>query len=156
MSKARPEAIWEPIGTPSPSELQPGRAADAGTAEAAIDRAPPGILRRLPSSGVAIAGLSIVLFWAILALAAPLLPLQPPNAQDFAALAAPYPSAQHWLGTDVLGRDVLSRLVWGARTVLFVAPIAVVTTPSSTGTGVEVTSNRSRSNATARNVPVTP
>jgi peptide/nickel transport system permease protein len=127
MSEARPNAICEPIDTPSRLPLQSGRVPSAGPAEAAIDRAPPGLLRRLPSSGVAMAGLSIVLFWAILAVAAPFLPLQPPNAQDFAALASPYPSARHWLGTDVLGRDILSRLVWGARTVLFVAPIAVVT-----------------------------
>jgi peptide/nickel transport system permease protein len=127
MSEARPDAIYEPIDAPAPRPLQSGRVPNAGPAEAAIDRAPPGLLQRLPSSGVAMAGLSIVLFWAILAVAAPFLPLQPPNAQDFAALASPYPSAQHWLGTDVLGRDMLSRLVWGARTVLFVAPIAVVT-----------------------------
>lgn len=127
MSEARPGAIWEPIDTPSPRPLPSERVPDAAPAAAGIDRAPPGLLRRLPSSGVAMAGLAIVLFWALLAVAAPLLPLQPPNAQDFAALASPYPSAQHLLGTDVLGRDMLSRLVWGGRTVLFVAPIAVVT-----------------------------
>jgi peptide/nickel transport system permease protein len=51
---------------------------------------------------------------------------------------APYPSAEqdltsrlsaptgaHWLGTDHLGRDLLSRVIWGARTVLTVAPLAV-------------------------------
>jgi peptide/nickel transport system permease protein len=38
----------------------------------------------------------------------------------------PYPSADHWLGVDHLGRDILSRLIWGARTVLTVAPVAVL------------------------------
>jgi peptide/nickel transport system permease protein len=94
--------------------------------EAAVERAPPGLLRRLPTSGVAVTGLSIVAFWALIAIAAPLLPLQPPNAQDFTALADPFPSAAHWLGVDTLGRDLLSRLVWGARTVLIVAPLAVL------------------------------
>jgi peptide/nickel transport system permease protein len=94
--------------------------------EAAVERAPPGLLRRLPTSGVAVTGLSIVAFWAIVAIAAPLLPIQPPNAQDFTALADPFPSAAHWLGVDTLGRDLLSRLVWGARTVLIVAPLAVL------------------------------
>ena len=32
----------------------------------------------------------------------------------------------HWLGTDHLGRDILSRILWGARTVLTVAPLAVL------------------------------
>ena len=41
------------------------------------------------------------------------------------ALADPTPSAAHWLGTDLLGRDVLSRLIYGARTVLTVAPLSV-------------------------------
>ena len=49
----------------------------------------------------------------------------PPNASDLAALADPRPSAAHWLGVDLSGRDILSRTIWGARTVLTVAPIAV-------------------------------
>jgi len=60
------------------------------------------------------AGLVIVAFWAICGLLAPWLPLQSPNAQDFVAMADPLPSAKHWLGTDTMGRDILSRLVWGA------------------------------------------
>ena len=40
--------------------------------------------------------------------------------------AHPTPSAAHWLGIDHLGRDILSRILWGARTVLTVAPMAVV------------------------------
>ena len=95
-------------------------------AEAAVDKAPLGPLRRLPTSRVAVAGAVIITFWAILGLSAPWLPLQPPNAQDFMAMADPLPSEQHWLGVDTLGRDILSRLIWGGRTVLIVAPIAVL------------------------------
>ena len=89
-------------------------------------RATPGLLRRLPTSGVAMVGLGIVLFWVILALAAPLLPIADPNKSDYAAMAAPFSSAKHWLGVDSLGRDLLSRIIWGGRTVLAVAPVAVL------------------------------
>lgn len=89
-------------------------------------RPSPGLLRRLPSSPVAMVGLGLVLFWALVALVAPILPLLPPNAQDYLAMGNPGSSAKHWLGVDPLGRDLLSRVVWGARTVLAVAPVAVV------------------------------
>ena len=49
-----------------------------------------------------------------------------PTANDWAALADPRPSAAHWLGADMSGRDILSRIIWGARTVLTIAPIATV------------------------------
>lgn len=88
--------------------------------------APPGLLRRLPTSGVAMAGLSIVLFWVILAIIVPLLPLPSPTAQDYMAMGAPGPSWKHLLGVDSLGRDTLSRLLWGARIVLMLAPSSVV------------------------------
>jgi peptide/nickel transport system permease protein len=56
----------------------------------------------------------------LLALITPLLPLQDPVRQDIAGrLAAP--SAGHWLGQDEYGRDVLSRILWGARVSLSVA-----------------------------------
>jgi peptide/nickel transport system permease protein len=41
-------------------------------------------------------------------------------------VASPTPSRAHWLGTDHLGRDILARILWGARTVLTVAPLAVL------------------------------
>jgi peptide/nickel transport system permease protein len=86
----------------------------------------PGLMRRLPTSRVAMVGLSLILAWVVLALLAPVLPLDPPNKQDLMALANPLPSAKHWLGTDFKGRDILSRLIWGARTVLTVAPLAAL------------------------------
>lgn len=86
----------------------------------------PSVFRRLPSSPVAMVGLGIILFWVILAVLAPVLPLADPNLQDYLAMAHPGSSAKHWLGVDPLGRDLLSRLVWGARTVLEVAPVAVL------------------------------
>jgi len=80
---------------------------------------------RLAESVPALVGVGIVGFWVAAALLAPMIAPYPPNANDFAALANPRPSAAHWLGTDHLGRDLLSRILWGARTVLAVAPVAV-------------------------------
>ena len=78
---------------------------------------------RLTTAGYV--GVGIIAFWVAAALLAPVLPLAAPNASDLGALANPLPSAAHWLGVDLSGRDILSRIVWGARTVLTVAPIAV-------------------------------
>lgn len=89
-------------------------------------RPTPGLLRRLPQAPVALVGLALVAFWVVVALLAPLLPLASPNAQDYLAMAHPTGSAKHWLGVDPLGRDLLARVVWGARTVLAVAPVAVL------------------------------
>jgi peptide/nickel transport system permease protein len=97
----------------------------AASAESA-GRPRPGLLRRLPTSRVAMVGLALVLFWVVLAILAPVLPIADPNAQDYLAMAHPGSSAKHWLGVDPLGRDMLSRLIWGGRTVLAVAPAAVV------------------------------
>ncbi|MFO1147471.1 MAG: ABC transporter permease [Alsobacter sp.] len=82
-------------------------------------------LRRILHSRTAVVGLALVGTWILLALLAPILPLYSPTEQDFTALADPTPSMKHWLGCDILGRDVLSRLIFGARTVLVVAPLSV-------------------------------
>jgi peptide/nickel transport system permease protein len=82
-------------------------------------------LARLTESTPATLGLAIVLAWVAVAALAPLIAPYAPNANDYAALANPLPTARHWLGTDHLGRDLLSRVIWGARTVLTVAPLAV-------------------------------
>src|SRR5437763_1971473 len=81
---------------------------------------------RVGESTPATVGVLIILFWLAVALLAPLLAPYPPNASDLAALAHPTPSRAHWLGTDHLGRDLLSRLAWGARPVLVIAPLAVL------------------------------
>ncbi|GAB2853381.1 ABC transporter permease [Hymenobacter ruber] len=65
----------------------------------------------------------------LLAAAAPLLPLPyPPGVPDLANMAVPpFSAARHWLGTDPQGRDVLSTLVFGARTaVLLTLPAALL------------------------------
>lgn len=80
---------------------------------------------RIARSRTALVGFFLVGTWIALAILAPVLPLYSPTEQDVMALADPTPSAAHWLGTDILGRDLLSRLVFGARTVLVVAPLSV-------------------------------
>jgi peptide/nickel transport system permease protein len=82
--------------------------------------------RLLQESPVAIIGMVLISFWVLVAVFAPALTQFDPNAQDFTALADPTPGDVHWLGTDHLGRDMWSRLIWGARTVFLVAPAAVL------------------------------
>jgi len=60
-----------------------------------------------------------------LAVAAPLLPLPDPVTIEVAARLAP-PSPGHWLGQDEYGRDVLSRVIWGARASLAVAFVSAL------------------------------
>jgi peptide/nickel transport system permease protein len=62
---------------------------------------------------VAIVGLVIAAFWLAIALLAPVVAPQDPLAQGAALYQAP--SAAHLMGTDELGRDVFSRVLWGAR-----------------------------------------
>ena len=84
----------------------------------------PGWMRILQSK-TAVVGLFLVAFWIAAAVLAPILPLPSPTESDVMAMGNPFPSAAHWLGTDILGRDVLARLIFGARTVLSVAPLSV-------------------------------
>ena len=68
----------------------------------------------MKTSALAAAAFVVIALWLALAAAAPLLAPYEPLRQDMARrLAAP--SAVHWLGTDALGRDVLSRILHGAR-----------------------------------------
>ena len=84
------------------------------------------IIALFSHSPAAMIGGAIVGLWALCALFAPWIAPFPPNQVNPALIANPYPSAEHWLGVDHLGRDMLSRLMWGARTVLTVAPAAVI------------------------------
>jgi peptide/nickel transport system permease protein len=63
---------------------------------------------------LAVAGLVVATLFVLMAIFAPWIAPYSPSASDFNATLA-QPSSQHWLGTDELGRDVLSRIIWGAR-----------------------------------------
>lgn len=80
--------------------------------------------RRLRRNRAAIAGLLIVGLFAVLAVLAPLVAPYDPIAQDLDAQLLP-PSRAHWLGTDDLGRDMLSRIIYGGRTSLTVGIVSV-------------------------------
>ena len=75
---------------------------------------------------LAVLGLTILLFWVIVAIVGPLLAPYPPNELNLPNKLMS-PSRMHWFGTDWLGRDVLSRILYGARITLFVGfvPIAI-------------------------------
>ncbi len=64
-------------------------------------------------------GLVIVVVAAIAGLSAEWIAPYSPTANDFAAMTEP-PSLAHWLGTDQFGRDLLSRIIYGARTALII------------------------------------
>ncbi len=73
---------------------------------------------------LAMIGATMLLVLTLAALAAPLLVAHEPNAIDLSAYRKP-PSADHWLGTDSAGRDVLSRLLYAGRVSLSVGIVAV-------------------------------
>jgi peptide/nickel transport system permease protein len=82
--------------------------------------------------GLALAGAGIVLIWVAIAALAPVMAPYSPIQVDVTARLLP-PSAAHWLGTDELGRDVFSRLLYGARISLLTG-IVVVAVGAAIGT----------------------
>lgn len=83
------------------------------------------VWRTFRRSRTALAGLIIIAFFALTALLAPLIAPHDPTAFSLGDQMAP-PSATYPLGTDELGRDVLSRLLWGARITLLMTLGAVL------------------------------
>jgi peptide/nickel transport system permease protein len=103
------------------------------TAQSAIERKRrrTAIARYIRHPGLMI-GCCILLLLVLIALAAPLISPHNPLKTDLANTLAP-PSATFWLGTDQYGRDIVSRLIWGAQVSLKVA-LAVVTISLVLGT----------------------
>jgi len=82
------------------------------------------VLKKFVGNKSAMIGAAIVTLFVIVALLAPWLAPFDPIKADFLAVRKA-PSALHWLGTDELGRDILSRMIWGARTSLLAGCISV-------------------------------
>ncbi|MFB6395869.1 ABC transporter permease [Polymorphospora lycopeni] len=80
-----------------------------------------GRTRALWRRPMAVISITVILVWLLAAALAPVLPGPGPLAQDAGRFEAP--SGTHWFGTDELGRDVFSRVLYGARTSL---PLAVM------------------------------
>ncbi len=78
---------------------------------------------RLQKNKMALAGLIVLVLMCLIALITPWIAPYAYEAQDLALGATP-PSLQHWLGTDTLGRDLLTRLLYGGRVSLAVGFIA--------------------------------
>ena len=87
--------------------------------------AAPSAWKRATRSGGLAVGLVLVVAIALVALLAPWVAPYDPDAQDV-LMKLQGPSAEHWFGTDAFGRDVLSRVIWGARVSLFVGTVATL------------------------------
>jgi peptide/nickel transport system permease protein len=105
------------------------------TVEAAVVDLPPTgaaaprrgrVLRRLLRAPLALTGLIVLVVAVLVALLAPVLAPYPAAQTDFGATFAPPGTAGHLLGTDSLGRDVLSRIIFGTRASLVVGLLSVV------------------------------
>jgi peptide/nickel transport system permease protein len=81
-------------------------------------------MRRLFKRKGAVIGLAIIAIFAVVALLAPLIAPYDPIATSWSAVRKP-PSAAHWFGTDELGRDILARVIYGARASLMAGAISV-------------------------------
>jgi peptide/nickel transport system permease protein len=83
-------------------------------------------IRLLRESPAGMVGAGIVVFWCLIAIFAPLLAPYEPNANQFDVGPVASPSFQYWLGTDDQARDILSRIIFGSRIVLTIAPLATL------------------------------
>ena len=124
-----------PTGAPDLAGA-PARPADGSAVPGAMQAAamPPSVggagprasvLRRLFRRRAAAFGVAVVAFFVTVALSAPLVAPQDPLATNFSAVRNA-PSAGHWFGTDEIGRDVASRVAFGARASLLAGVVSVV------------------------------
>ena len=81
-------------------------------------------LRRLVRRKGAMLGLAVIALFVAVAILAPLVAMQDPTAQSWTSVRKP-PSALHLLGTDDVGRDILARIIFGARASLLAGVISV-------------------------------
>jgi peptide/nickel transport system permease protein len=106
-----------PTTDDEPPARRTGRHRSFGTRSRTLQR----LLRNRP----AVAAAAFILLLAVVALLSPIITPHDPGRQDLMILLQP-PSAEHWLGTDSLGRDNFSRLIEGTRVTLLAAVQAIV------------------------------
>ena len=94
-------------------------------ATVAITRATPGLRRAAGYNPLATVGVILVVIFVIFALFAPWIAPQDPAYIDLPARLSP-PSHAHWFGADELGRDILSRIIYGSRISMLVGGSVVV------------------------------
>ncbi|KAF0676075.1 ABC transporter permease [Profundibacterium mesophilum] len=104
----------------TPQTIDPQSAADPVLSARPENR----VWKKFRSHKSAMLGGFLVGFFILMALMAPILPIPDPVATDWGAVRKA-PSAAHPFGTDEIGRDVLSRLVWGARASLMAGVVSV-------------------------------
>ena len=86
--------------------------------------------RRFSSNWLAVAGLAIIIALVLVAIFADLIAPYSPVIGDLKGARLLPPDATHWFGTDDLGRDIFSRIVYGSRLTLFVVVlVAVIAAP---------------------------
>ncbi|MEZ5260401.1 MAG: ABC transporter permease [Acidimicrobiales bacterium] len=99
-------------------------AADAGPASAAPARSLRGeAWRRFRRNRMAMVGLGFLVLLVLAAIFAPLITKYSPIERDNSAFRAP-PSGEHWFGTDRVGRDMFSRIIYGARVSLRIGAVS--------------------------------
>ena len=98
---------------------------NASAALAAAQRATPAPWRLLVRKPTFLVGAAIVLFWIVCAIFGHAIAPYNPLSQQLLAVNAG-PSGAHWFGTDLIGRDVLSRVIVGARDILIITPLATI------------------------------
>ncbi len=129
-----PDGHHDPPGDPrilgAPAAFSPAVDAEVGQVARHLHTSEPAT----PTGSTSKRGGLGVVFWiaagwvgltVLLALLAPFLPLQSPTFQDYSVVNLG-PSTHHLLGTDDLGRDMLSRIIWGSRDSLVISIVSVV------------------------------
>jgi peptide/nickel transport system permease protein len=115
-----------PVDPVAPVDRTGGYLGPTGAAAVvAASRATPARWRLLLRKATFWAGASIVVFWVVCAIFGHAIAPYNPLAQDLLANNQP-PSGAHWFGTDPLGRDVLSRVITGAKDILIITPLATL------------------------------
>lgn len=112
---------------------QPPRAA-AGATDVSAGRIRQEHVSQLLRSKAFVVGALMLLWWVVCAVFGPTFSAHNPLSQNLLLTNGP-PSAVNWFGTDSLGRDMLARVIVGARDILIVAPLATLL-GTATGTAV--------------------